>query len=66
MDEKERKRQQYYDRVADARTRANLYLGRSAYDVAKEQSKLERQANKILQKGATWKNGNHHVNVKKK
>ena len=64
MDKKEARRQEWYNRVRGIDQR--LYPDRSAYDVAKEQSKLEREANKLLAVGKKWKNGNYHVSWKKK
>lgn len=62
MDKKERHRQQWNERVHNIRY--DLYTNRSVYDIAKEQSKLERQADKLLKgsKGAT-KNGRHGKNT---
>ena len=53
MDKKELKRQQWLDRLSSIRT--DLYPDRSLYDIAKEQSKLEREANKLLRKGKRGK-----------
>ena len=54
MNKKELKRQQWLDRLSSTRT--DLYPDRSVYDIAKEQSKLEREANKLLRKGKHGKN----------
>lgn len=51
---KERRRIVWNDRLAGIRAlqERGWYEGQSAYDIAKERNKLEREANKLL--GVTW------------
>lgn len=62
MDKKERNRQQWNERVHGIRI--DLYTNQSVYDIAKQQSKLERQADKLLKgsKGVI-KNGRSSKNT---
>jgi hypothetical protein len=62
MDKKDKARKQFNERLSGVKR--GLYTDKSIYDIAKEQSRLEREADKLLKssKGVT-KNGRSSKNA---